>query len=361
MAFNLPLESGGNIFTALGALNDNEKKRLENKYYAPNMESSIENRNALTEGYKIQNKYMPDKLRLANSLAVLQNQYYAPNIQSEINNRNALANRYNVMTPLEARELQLKNKFYPELTNAQIQNYKMGGRGGLGVGAKDDLLFSNSLAQDNPQLSPEDLRIANDMISQGSFVMPDGRPINISAATQRALDRTLKSTTTAAVLTSGVKANQAEAELAVLNDYAQKGLKPYGDTLLNMSPEQVMDSFKKDKESQTRLGKFIASQALQYEAAQNRIRLANGQPGVTSTEELMRLSGQMVNAKYPELSYIAREEAARQLDEALKKGLEARRSVGFGASTLKNKPHTNASGKATLRYNPMTGDFEELK
>ena len=112
---------GGGLVTAMGGINalkqkmlDAKMKELKNQYYAPDIESQINNRNALTQGQSIQNQYMPDKLRLANELAQLTNNNYEPNIQSVINNRNALTNKYNTMTPLEADELKIKNQYMPE-------------------------------------------------------------------------------------------------------------------------------------------------------------------------------------------------------------------------------------------------------
>jgi hypothetical protein len=86
---------GGGLVTAMNGMNALAHNMLKRKYYAPDIESQINNRNALTEGQNITNQYLPDKLRLANAMAELHNQYYAPNIQSEINNRNALTEQYN--------------------------------------------------------------------------------------------------------------------------------------------------------------------------------------------------------------------------------------------------------------------------
>lgn len=126
MALPLPrvipdVEAGGGLVTALSGMNALHKKMLENKYYAPNIESEINNRNALTEGQNIENKYSPEKMQLANELARLTNKNYEPNIQSEINNRNALTNKYNTMTPLEAQELRIKNQFMPEKFRQEAQ------------------------------------------------------------------------------------------------------------------------------------------------------------------------------------------------------------------------------------------------
>ncbi len=348
MAFDIPLRKPQNIFeTMTGSekvMNELAKQRLENQYYAPNIQSEIANRNALTKGYDIANQYAPERLRLANEQSQQNLDWNPRKWQSEIANKNALTQGYNIDNRFSPERMRLANEhqaqvnqLYPDLTRAQIQNYQMGGRGGLGVGAKDDALFVKSIGDDNPGFNQNEIRQASNILSEGGTTMPDGRPINFSPASQRAYDRALKSTTSSPLITQGVKANQAEAELKVLNDYAQEGLKPYGNTYLNKSPQQIVDSFKSDEKSQKKLGRLIASQALGYEAAQNRIRLANGQPGVTATEELMKISGQQISTSFPMLSYVARQEAARYMDEALKKGLDARKSVGIGASSIVNK------------------------
>ena len=233
------------------------------------------------------------------------------------------------------------NQFLGEREPAEIGEIKArsksygrgGGRGG--VGSKDESLFQNSVAQLNPELDERQQVEAANAYAEGKDRLSDGTPLApITPLVQRNLDRAYKSTTTANLINQGVRANQAEAEIGVLQDYAQKAMAPYGDTVFNMSPEQIKDSFKTDPESQKRLGKLIAAQALQYEIAQNRIRLANGQPGVTSTQELMQLSGQQLHTKFPRLSAEARQEASRYLDEALKEGNRVRQNVGTSPSAL---------------------------
>lgn len=85
------VEKGGPIITGMQGANaltksnlDNAHQSLVNQYYAPNIQSEINNRNALTKGYEIANQYSPERLQLANTYQALQNKYYAPNIQSEI-------------------------------------------------------------------------------------------------------------------------------------------------------------------------------------------------------------------------------------------------------------------------------------
>lgn len=342
---------GGGIVTSMGGGNALAHNMLKKKYYAPEMESLINNRNALTQGQKIENEYMPNKLRLANAFSELHNQYYGPNIESEINNRNSLTNKYNTMTPLEAERMKLQNQYYPQVTEANIAGQKAlaglrnSGGAGMGVGQKELRGFESQLSQDHPEWSPEEINQAANAYLTGDESMPDGTPLPpLGGKATSFVNQIAKRGTTAPLITSGVKANQAEAELKVLSKYANEGLKPYGTTFFDKSPEQVLDTFKSDPTSQKRLGRFIASQALQFEIAQNRIKLANGQPGVTSTQELMNLSRQTVNAKYPRLSAAAREEATRFMDEALSKGLKARQSVDTGAAALrgqKDKKDTN--------------------
>lgn len=317
----------GFILNSMKAKNALAKQNLENWYYGPEKESEIGYRSSLRQGQDITNKFAPQ------------------NFQSEIDQRNALTRKYNTLTPLEAKELELKNQSYPDFIKSQIQLNNLGGRYGYGAGGKEEFMFQNFVAKDNPQLdnNPEKVYEAANVLRQGGDTLADGTKLNaLSPAARSSLDRIYKYGSTAAVVTAGVRANQSEKEIEVMNNYAQKGLENYGNTdLFNMSPEQILDSFKTDKESQTKLGKFIASQALQYEIAQLRIRLAGGQPGIRATEDLMRTSQQTINTAFPRLSYTARKEASDYLDTALSDALEARKSVGIGASTTVSNKKKN--------------------
>jgi len=344
MALPLPNPPGaaGGIVDAMNEINMLKRRQLENRFYAPNIESEINQRNALTKGQNITNEYLPDKLRLANAFSQMQNQFYPEVTRSEIAGRNALTNKYNTMTPLEAAELRIKNEFLPQTLKSEIDarnalsNYRGMGGIGMGTGGKEEFMFQNFVARDNPQLQNDPSKVyeAANALREGRDRLSDGTPLNpLSPASRASYDRLSKAGTYAGAAVPLMKAASAEAEIDVLNNYAQKGLEPYGTTYFGMSPSQVFDVASNDIKDQKKLGRLMASQALQYEIAQNRIRLANGQPGVTSTEELMKLSGQMMNPVMPRMTYEARKEASRYLDEALKKGLEARRKVGIGASS----------------------------
>jgi len=268
--------------------------------------------------------------------------------ESEIGQRNAQTNKMNTMTPLEARKAELENKMYPELTKAQINHYNKMSTAGLGTGGNEELLFQDFVAKDNPHLKdPRQIYEAANVLREGGDQLSDGTKLNpLSPASRMSFDRLIKGTTTSGAMTPLINANQAEAEINELSKFAQEGLKPYGTTYFNKSPDQIMDSFKSDEKSQKKLGKFIASQQLQYEIAQNEIKLAMGQPGVTSTQELMALGHQMINTNYPKLSYTARQEANRYFMEALKRGLEARKKKGISISNALKNNNANESSES---------------
>jgi len=250
----------------------------------------------------------------------------------------AQANKLNTMTPLEAQELAQKNALYPELTRSQIANnlalskQRELGITGLNAGGKEEYYYKNSIAQSNPEFTKEQIFEAANAVREGRDTLSDGKKINITPDMVASLDRATKYTTTSPLITGNIKGAQAEAEIGALAKHAQSGLKEYGKTYAGYSPQQIIDTFKTDKKSQERLGKFIAAKQLQYEIAQNQIKLANGQPGVTSTQELMDLGMQNIKAAYPVLSQEARETAQNYFIEGLKKGFEARKKVRLGAS-----------------------------
>jgi hypothetical protein len=218
-----------------------------------------------------------------------------------------------------------------------MQNYYNQGGAKAGVGQKEQQYFQSLVGQDNPHLKgdPAKLYAAANALARGETTLPDGTPLNpLSPAAQQSLDRLAKGASTAALVNTGVKANQAEAELSKLSELAGPSLKEYGTTYAGYSPQQIVDSTKSDEKSQKRLGQFIAAQAMQYEMAQIRNRIAGGEPGITATQELMHRSGQVINTYFPKLSSTAREEARTTMDDWLGKALKARQDVGIRPSQL---------------------------
>lgn len=222
------------------------------------------------------------------------------------------------------------------LTDAQAQYYKSGGSAGQ-RNANQQLLTQaqDQVALDNPQFAndPSKVRAALNAVMTGQSTLPDGTKINPpSAVTLNKIGALAKNPSTAKLVTDMVKANQAEAEVDPLSKRIKQYTSPYGDTLAGKSPQQIADSFSSDTESQQRLGDFIAGQALQYELAQIRIKLAGGEPSATATKELMDMSGQRISADFPKLSATARNRAMDSINNSLGEAFDARKKVGINAA-----------------------------
>lgn len=297
------------------------------------------------------------KQHLANTMEQARSQYAQPLAQAELQKAQAEpaemnartgyygaeTNKMNTMTPLEAIKQHIENQYLGRLKESEINSNNsmanlrnMGGSGG-GTGQKEEMFFQNLVGKDNPQLANDPVKLyeASNVLRQGGNKLADGTQLNpLSPASRSAFDRLTKGGTTANLLNQAIGANQAEAEMQVISKYAQEGLKPYGTTYFNKSPEQIMDTFKTDSTSQKKLGRFIAAQQLQNEIAQEETKLAQGQPGITNTLELMSLGQQLIDAKFPRLSAEARLEAQQYFMDALKEGFKARKQVGTHASQV---------------------------
>jgi hypothetical protein len=288
-----------------------------------------------------------DSSQLQNQATQMNNRWIDPKAMSQLSLQGAQTNEANQVAAGQG----LANQFMPQKTQsaidlqkAQADYYNMGGGRG-GVSNKNQLFLDQQTKADNPNFTPAQVRQASDAIQNGQSALPDGTPINVTNHIKNALDATIKGNTTAPLITQSVKANQAEAELSKMAAMADVDNAPYAKTYFGKSPQQILDTFKTDKESQTRLGNFMAAQAAQYEISQQRNRVAGGQPGVGSTEELMKMSMQRINSEYPELSAAARQQASKRLDEYLKSGLDARNAVGLRPSDINKKTSDSASSK----------------
>lgn len=200
------------------------------------------------------------------------------------------------------------------------------GKGGVNIQQQAKLM--EDLKRDNPDLTDDQVYEAAGNLVQGKQTLDDGTPFRAGGLSQTNASKVALQGTTSSLATNLVQGKQAEAEIGVLSKFALEGIKPYGDTYFNKSPDQIYDSLSNDPKSQKKLGKLIAAKQLQYEIAQNETKLAGGQPGVTNTQELMHLGQQSIDTHFPKLSYEAREEAQRYFLEALKEGFKARQKVG---------------------------------
>lgn len=228
------------------------------------------------------------------------------------------------------------------LKNAQANFYNQGGKGTAPLMADKQAIQQVKL--DNPNLNSNQLREALNAYQTGQTTLSDGTKLAPpSSETLKWLAISNKYGTTAPILTKDIQSRQAEAEINAIAPIAQQDIAPYGNTWFGYSPQQLLDTFNPSDDAQTRLGKLAAGTAAQYELAQQRIRLAQGQPGVTSTKELMDLSQQYINAHYPHYTEKARKVASDELERMLNAGLSARESVGASAAYVPQYASSSSS------------------
>ncbi len=282
---------------------------------------------------KAKSQYAPEM-----SLAELKTEEAKPALMG------AQASQYpseNALRQQQTREQMIKNIFLPQREPAEIAEinqrakyYGMGGSAGS-AGTRDELAFQNSVATDNPTITdPAKLREAIEVVAKGGTTLSDGTPLNVSEATGRAYNRAFKSTTTAPLITAGVRANQAEAELPVVDKYINKGRQNYGDTILGYSPKLIKDSFAiNDPAAQDRLGEYYAADLLNFDKAALQTRIAGTESGVTIINEVMEKARQSVNSNTMLRTDRARKKALETVSKALREMLSARNKYGIGAST----------------------------
>jgi hypothetical protein len=235
----------------------------------------------------------------------------------------------------------IKNQYLAQSEQADINQkkamadyYTSGGRGAAGIQIQSNA--QNLINSLNPNLkTPEQQRQAFDAYVNGDEVLPDGTllaPLDVKA--RGGINMWAMKQAPASMISQQIKANQGESELKVLSQMAQKDNAPYATTYKGYSPKQIMDTFKNDDESQERLGNFIAAQQIQYDIAQNQIRIQAGEPGFHTTEGLMKASEQNINKLYPKLSDKARSAAAKRMQLYTEKALDARNAYGINPSKI---------------------------
>ncbi|HLX54911.1 MAG TPA: hypothetical protein VKR58_13280, partial [Aquella sp.] len=280
----------------------------------------------------------------------LVNKNYTPNIQSEISFRNAQAHKINTMTPLEAKHQELENTYYPQTTEAEIANkkaqseyYKLGGGRG-GVTTQTQAQLQRQISLDNPNFTPEQIFQASGAILQGQRTLPDGTPINASGLTLTTAGKVALQGTTAALATQAVRANQAEAEMPIIDKYINEGRTPYGDTIFGVSPQMQADSFDTNNiAAQTRLGKYYAADLLNFDRAALQTRIAGTESGVTIINEIMNKARQSVNSSTLLKTNKARQVALDTVSKAMNEMLAARNKVGVNLANINKGTNTKST------------------
>lgn len=335
----------------------------------------------------IQNKYQPRLLQnqtlqgqLANQKSQAEQPYWGPQAQANLSgtqlsnqrqqfmNQNPLLQMGGVVGEQAAMNYLQKTgdiqgaKQIKNYMDAEINYKQMGGFGGMrGVDMQTMTGLTRAIAQQNPNASQQEIDAIRNAYLEGQTQLPNGQSIaEPSGDAKYWLNRAGARQATSANINQMTRARQAEAEIGVLSDYANKGIKPYATTYSGYSPEQIYDTLKTDKKSQKQLGRFVGSQALQFEIAQLRTRLAQGQPSVAATEELMSKSGQIIKEKFPRLSAEARQEASDYINEALKEGLRAREKSGIDYRSAFSKGAPSSAGATVTIRNKNTGEIKTI-
>lgn len=374
MALPLPrvipdTEPGGGLVTAIGGMNSLAHNMLKRKYYEPDIKSQIANRNALTEGYKISNQYMPDKLRLANELAMLANQFYAPNIQSEINSRNAMTEGRRIENQyapdklrLANEQAELENKWYQPKTEADIKSKEalsnwrsMGGSRG---GVDQQLLvgFGSQIAKDNPALTPEQVEEASNAYLEGYDSLLDGTKLPpLRGKARQLMDVMTKKGTTAQGLNQQRFAATTDA---ILED--GKNLIPIVSKYASLlgSAKGKIDSVKNSlgvNSPDYQDYVYFTRTFVPYAAGEMMRAL-----GVNASDTQKEIYQQVINP----ISWDQNPAGAVKNYEKMVKLFKETVSKTVGKSTseiragLRNK---SSEEKADVAWNPETGNFEEVK
>lgn len=241
-----------------------------------------------------------------------------------------------------------------DLLKAKIEREKNGGSGRSGVQLQEENKYNEGVGLDNPDLrgDPNKIRQAANILAAGGNKFPDGKPINpMSPETKRSFDRLSKGTTTSPLVTQGIQAQQAEAELPVYDKYIKQGVHDtgYGNTTYGYSPKQIVDSLDVNNHAaQRRVGHYLAAQQLLYDRAALTLKINALPAGVTLADEIKKLSAQTIKARYPRETAEARQIASEEVAKAMKEGLKARQSIPLGASQAQgNRSDQNNNQKST--------------
>lgn len=130
------------------------------------------------------NKYLDQKDMLTNQYQGLVNQNYAPNIQSEIAQRRALTQGQNIDNQYAGERLGLANahqaqvnQLYPELTKAQIYSYENRGTNGTGRNGVDQQNLNALVSQVQLEYPGKDAQAIASAYLDGNTTLPDGSPV----------------------------------------------------------------------------------------------------------------------------------------------------------------------------------------
>lgn len=264
--------------------------------------------------------------------------------------------------PLEIEKMRMENQFYPDRMRSEIKA-KEGladwrGRGGMqmGVGQKELYGFQRQLMQDNPDWSEREANQAASAYLAGLDALPDGRelpPLSGLALTQRA--QIQKRNSTAQVQ------NQATQMDVLADDLNAIDMAPVA-KFAGLKGRYEYAKYAKDMA----LGRPVPQEFRDYLAFRD----------VTSNFAMDALRKGFGTSVVPEYVYATLGKAANPTStfwydpqQVIESMNQTKNWINRNAKSLKRKATQGVgvelkeknSKKATLRYNPKTGDFEEIQ
>lgn len=331
--------------------------------YLANQLSQIQNQDELTK-----QKYLEPSLQEQLQKAIYENQIQKPMAENadafsmaklaaeraQAPHINAQTNRINTMTPLEAEQLRLQNQLYPDLTQSLINQRNMGGSNS--AGGKDFDKFKYQIALDNPAWDANQINQAASAYLDGNTTLPDGTSIPPpSGAARNLMAQVQRRTSPAAIQTQAANADVTAQEINEINIEPVKkfaGLK--GKIDIAAAKARMASGLPVDPTARDYL-------AFQNESilAMDSLRKSFGTSVVP--DYVYATLGKLTN---PDGSIWSDPEQVEKNWEVLKKWvtnnaskLKKKATQGVAAD-ISNQP---SKSRATLRYNPSTGDFEEIR
>lgn len=366
-----------------GAL-ENRMNMLKNQYYPTDIQSQINNRNALTQGQNITNKYLPEHLRLANTLDQQKFEWNPRNWQSENSLRQAQA--HHAQKEAEKINFMLKNPAFmggdvgkelaalkslganidfgnqpsygsntgsPNSTNNLNVSPVSGGNVSpikTGNPFVDTLLnrkfakaaYTEKMAQGyNWNHLPVETR--NQLVSQGYGMgieplkmmqyVNQGYSLPQIAKLENLDPDNLPAPIyppTTATKTRTQQVEQVGKELDYLSSAATALIKPFANTFAGISGQRLSDMMSNDPEAQKRFGRYIGALSIQSGIANGRVLLEGGRAGL----EVMRMvkdgALQGIDQHSPiKMTDVAFEEAQKTIDNLLQRGAKIRTTTGM--------------------------------
>lgn len=374
-------EPGGPIASTYNKLTNEalaqEMQRLKNQYYGPNIESEISQRQAMTQGQNIKNKFLPQTLQSQIAKDEFRRKYpllFVPGAAGQVGAQMYLRQNPNAFN--QSQPTQSQNAFYNNQGGFPQQNLPQNNQGAF---PPQNPSFSQQGQRSISQPSSEDYaqQIANAMQVTGQSKMAradldkartqgytwsqlpaDTRNNFIAQGLGMGIDppKLMKYVNqgldvrkiaekegldpdnipppryfpTTATKTRTQQVEQVGAELDYLSSATTPIIKRYADTFLGVSGSKLQDMLSDNPDAQKRFGEYIGALSVQTGLANGRIYLEGGKPGVEIMRMVKSSALRGIDEHSPfKMTGLAYETAQKTIDKILQRGAKIRTSIGM--------------------------------